>query len=179
MVLWDTSPPSSPSAGFRNKVTAPCPNALSLDFPACRAASGRSLHSVTLLFPSEGKTSLTLLALCFCSLQITGGLVFLCIVLRAFFRICGTGTDFFSSGRLVSPGIRSIQSTSFHCTRDQKQNSEPEVPRRLPCPEAGSAGRGGLRAGRAGRTGRTPCLPAGSGPRGPRLHGLAAQLRGH
>ena len=32
MVLWDTSPPSSRSAGFLNKVTIPCPNNSSLFF---------------------------------------------------------------------------------------------------------------------------------------------------
>ena len=29
MVLWDTSPPSSWSAGFPNKVAIPCPNTVS------------------------------------------------------------------------------------------------------------------------------------------------------
>ena len=48
MVLWDSSPPSSQSAGFPNKVTIPCPNNLSLDLLTCRAASSTSLESVTL-----------------------------------------------------------------------------------------------------------------------------------
>ena len=43
MVLWDTSPPSSPSAGFLNKVAILCPNNLSLDLLACREASSTSL----------------------------------------------------------------------------------------------------------------------------------------
>ena len=47
MVLWDTSPPSSRSAGFPNKVAIPYPNTSSLDLSACRVASGMSLDSVT------------------------------------------------------------------------------------------------------------------------------------
>ena len=46
MVLWDTSPPSSRSAGFLNKVTIPCPNTSSLDLLACRVVSSTSLDSV-------------------------------------------------------------------------------------------------------------------------------------
>ena len=47
MVLWDTSPPSSWSAGFLNKVAIPCPNTLSLDLLTCRGVSSRKLNSVT------------------------------------------------------------------------------------------------------------------------------------
>ena len=45
MVLWDTSPPSSQSAGFPNKVVIPVEflNNLSLDLLACRAMSSMSL----------------------------------------------------------------------------------------------------------------------------------------
>ena len=47
MVLWNTSPPSSRSAGFLNKVVIPCPNSLSLDLLVCRAVSSMSLDLVT------------------------------------------------------------------------------------------------------------------------------------
>ena len=47
MVLWDTSPPSSQSAGFPNKVNIPCPNNWSPDLLACRVVSSISLDSVT------------------------------------------------------------------------------------------------------------------------------------
>ena len=47
MVLWDTSLPSSLSAGFLNKASIPCPNTSSLDLLACRAANSTSLDSVT------------------------------------------------------------------------------------------------------------------------------------
>ena len=47
MVLWDTSPPSSWSTGFLNKVTIPCLNTPSLDLLACCAVSSTSLDSVT------------------------------------------------------------------------------------------------------------------------------------
>ena len=47
-MLWDTSPPSSPSAGFLNKVAIPCPKDSSLNFLACPVASGTSLDSATL-----------------------------------------------------------------------------------------------------------------------------------
>ena len=46
LVLWDTSPPSSWSAGFPNKVTILCPNSSSLDLLACHVASSMSLDSV-------------------------------------------------------------------------------------------------------------------------------------
>ena len=48
MVLWDTSPPSSWSAGFPNKVTIPCPNTSPLDLLACRAVSQYELGLVTI-----------------------------------------------------------------------------------------------------------------------------------
>ena len=48
MVLWDTSPPSSRSAGFPSKVTIPCPNNLSLELLACHAAGSTSLDAVTI-----------------------------------------------------------------------------------------------------------------------------------
>ena len=46
MVLWDTSPPSSQSAGFLNKVIIQCPNSLSLDVSACCVVSRTRLDSV-------------------------------------------------------------------------------------------------------------------------------------
>ena len=49
MVLWDTSPPSSWSAGFSNKVAISCPNSLSLDLLARLVASSTSLDLVTVL----------------------------------------------------------------------------------------------------------------------------------
>ena len=49
MVLWDTSPPSSWSAGFPNKVAISCPNSLSLDLLARLVASSTSLDLVTVL----------------------------------------------------------------------------------------------------------------------------------
>ena len=53
MVLWDTSPPSSRSAGFLNKVTIPCPNISSLNLWACCAVSSMSLELVTTLLKKE------------------------------------------------------------------------------------------------------------------------------
>ena len=47
MVLWDTSPPSSRSSGFLNKVAIPYPSNSSLDLLACCAVSSMSLDSVT------------------------------------------------------------------------------------------------------------------------------------
>ena len=48
MVLWDSSPASSRSAGFLNKISIPpCPNSSSLVLLACHVASSRSLDSVT------------------------------------------------------------------------------------------------------------------------------------
>ena len=47
MVLWDTSPPSSRSAGFLNQVAISCLNDSSLDLLACREASRMSLDLVT------------------------------------------------------------------------------------------------------------------------------------
>ena len=47
MVLWDTSPPSSWSAGFLNKVTIPCSNTSSLNLLACRVTSSMNFDSVT------------------------------------------------------------------------------------------------------------------------------------
>ena len=47
MVLWDSSPASSWSASFLNKVSIPpCPNSYSLVLLACHVASRRSLDSV-------------------------------------------------------------------------------------------------------------------------------------
>jgi len=46
MVLWDSDPPFSWSAGFPNKVTVPCPSNLSLDLSACGGASSSNLDSV-------------------------------------------------------------------------------------------------------------------------------------
>ena len=43
MVLWNSSPPSSWSAGFTNKVTVPCPNKSSLSLLVCCTASSMSL----------------------------------------------------------------------------------------------------------------------------------------
>ena len=51
MVLWDTSPSSSRSAGFLNKVAIPCPKNSFLDLLACCAASSMSLDLVTLGHP--------------------------------------------------------------------------------------------------------------------------------
>ena len=48
MILWNTSPSSSPSAGFLNKVTICCPNHSSLDLLPCRVMSSMSLDSVTI-----------------------------------------------------------------------------------------------------------------------------------
>ena len=50
MVLWDTSPPSSPSADLPNKVAIHCPSKSPLDLLACRVVTGMSLDSVTLVF---------------------------------------------------------------------------------------------------------------------------------
>ena len=47
MVLWDTSPPSSWSAGFLNKVASPCLKTSSLDLLDCYVASSLCLDSVT------------------------------------------------------------------------------------------------------------------------------------
>lgn len=47
MVLWDTGPPSSGSAGFLNRVTIPCPNNLSLSLLACHVVSTMNLVLVT------------------------------------------------------------------------------------------------------------------------------------
>ena len=51
MVLWDSSPPSSRSTGFLNKVAIYCPNNSSLDLLACRAASSTSLDWVRVTNP--------------------------------------------------------------------------------------------------------------------------------
>ena len=48
--IWDTTPPSSQSAGFPNKVTIPCPNNSFLDLLACCVAVSMSLDSVTRYF---------------------------------------------------------------------------------------------------------------------------------
>ena len=45
MFLWDTSSPSSQSAGFLDKASIPCPSSSSLDLLACCVAS--SMSSVT------------------------------------------------------------------------------------------------------------------------------------
>ena len=47
MVLWGSSPPSSQSADFLNKVTIVCPNTSPLDLLACHLVSSRSLHWLT------------------------------------------------------------------------------------------------------------------------------------
>ena len=47
MVLWDTSPPSSQSAGFLNKVAIPWLKNSSLTVSASRATSNTSLNLVT------------------------------------------------------------------------------------------------------------------------------------
>ena len=49
MVLWDTGPPYSCSAGFLNKVTIPCPRDSYLYLLACWVVSSASLDSV--IFP--------------------------------------------------------------------------------------------------------------------------------
>ena len=46
MVLWDSGPPFSWSAGFPNKVTIPCPSNLSLDLLVCRGASSSNLDLI-------------------------------------------------------------------------------------------------------------------------------------
>ena len=46
MLLWDSDPPFSWSAGFPNKVTIPCPSNLSLDLSACCGTSSSNLDSV-------------------------------------------------------------------------------------------------------------------------------------
>ena len=48
-VLWDTSPPSSWSAGFLNNVAIPCSNNLSLNLLACCAMNTMSLVWVTVV----------------------------------------------------------------------------------------------------------------------------------
>ena len=48
--FWDSSLPSSRSAGFPNKVSIPCLNTSSPDLLACCAASRASLDSVTWAF---------------------------------------------------------------------------------------------------------------------------------
>ena len=70
MVLWDTSPPLSLSAGFPNKVTIPCPNNLSLDLLACRAVGSMSLDSVTQLAHKVGESALYTAAFCFLSVKL-------------------------------------------------------------------------------------------------------------
>ena len=52
MVLWDTGPLSSRSAGFPNRVTIPCPNT-SLDVLACHSASSVSLDLVTITWQNS------------------------------------------------------------------------------------------------------------------------------
>ena len=47
MVLWDTSLPSSLSAGFLNKVAISCPNTSSFNFLVCYMANSISLDSET------------------------------------------------------------------------------------------------------------------------------------
>lgn len=47
LVLWDKSPPSSPFAGFPNKVTLPDPKDTSLNLLPCHEARLTSLDSVT------------------------------------------------------------------------------------------------------------------------------------
>ena len=49
LVLWDTSPSSSQSAGFLNKVTIPRPNNSSVDLLVCRVVSSTSLNLVIVL----------------------------------------------------------------------------------------------------------------------------------
>ena len=46
MVLWDTSPTPSGSAGFLNKVSIPCPSSSPLNFLSCPVMGSRSLDSV-------------------------------------------------------------------------------------------------------------------------------------
>ena len=53
MFLWDTSSPSSPSAGFLNWVSIPCLNNSSLYLLACCAVSSVSWGSVTLSLCSK------------------------------------------------------------------------------------------------------------------------------
>ena len=48
MILWDTSPPSSWSAGFLNEVAAPCLKTSSLDLLDCYVASSMRLDSIML-----------------------------------------------------------------------------------------------------------------------------------
>ena len=47
LVLWDTSPPSSQSTDFSNKICIPCPNNFSLNLLASHAASSMNLDLVT------------------------------------------------------------------------------------------------------------------------------------
>ena len=47
MVLWNTSSPSSPSAGFPDKVSVLCPSNSCLDQLACHSVSSMSLDLVT------------------------------------------------------------------------------------------------------------------------------------
>ena len=47
MVLWDTNPPFSWSAGFPNKVTITCPNNFSSNLLAGSAVNSRNLSSIT------------------------------------------------------------------------------------------------------------------------------------
>ena len=57
MILWDTSLPSSWSAGFLNKVAISCLNTLFLDLLACHALISMSLDSVTLREPIADKVT--------------------------------------------------------------------------------------------------------------------------
>ena len=57
MILWDTSLPSSRSAGFLNKVAISCLNTLRLDLLACHALISMSLDSVTLREPIADKVT--------------------------------------------------------------------------------------------------------------------------
>ena len=57
MILWDTSLPSSRSAGFLNKVAISCLNTLFLDLLACHALISMSLDSVTLREPIADKVT--------------------------------------------------------------------------------------------------------------------------
>ena len=49
MVLWDTSLPSLPSAGFLNTVAVPCPSKSSVSLLACYVVSSMSLDALTFL----------------------------------------------------------------------------------------------------------------------------------
>lgn len=59
MVLWDTSPSSSGSAGFLNKVNIPYPNNFSLNLLACSVVSSMTIDLIIVL-PSSPHLNLIL-----------------------------------------------------------------------------------------------------------------------